>query len=266
MMSRTDTKEWADDDIAALNSVAAFLACNDVLPGGTKNADVIVLAGNSILTTAEGAFGLAKEINRPLLITGGIGHATSYLMTAIAAHPVYRAIAGKDRTEADALRRIAQEFWHVPGDRILEENASTNCGENAAYATRLMAASGLTPQKIVLIQDPLMQRRSDASFRHAWGKACPQICNWPVFVPYLTRTGKTVGYAQAITGPWPLDRFVSLILGEIPRLRDDEYGYGPKGRGFIVHVDIPDAVEAAHAHLLSRFGDTTLSDRTRPPR
>lgn len=30
--------------------------------------------------------------------------------------------------------------------------------------------------------------------------------------------------------------------GEIPRLRDDVNGYGPKGKKFIAHVNIPDKV------------------------
>jgi hypothetical protein len=38
---------------------------------------------------------------------------------------------------------------------------------------------------------------------------------------------------------WPVDRYLSLILGEVPRLRDDAKGYGPAGRDFIVHVDFP---------------------------
>ena len=43
--------------------------------------------------------------------------------------------------------------------------------------------------------------------------------------------------------------------GEVPRLRDDEQGYGPRGRGFIAHVDVPDDVEAAHASLLAAHPD-----------
>ena len=48
------------------------------------------------------------------------------------------------------------------------------------------------------------------------------------------------------------ERLLSLALGEIPRLRDDENGYGPRGRGFIAHVDIPEAVEAAWRRLADR--------------
>lgn len=44
---------------------------------------------------------------------------------------------------------------------------------------------------------------------------------------------------------WVMDRFVDLVLGEIPRLRDDADGYGPRGRGFIGHVEIPIDIEQA---------------------
>jgi hypothetical protein len=38
-------------------------------------------------------------------------------------------------------------------------------------------------------------------------------------------------------------------MGEIPRLRDDKDGYGPQGRGFIAHVDVPGHIEAAWSRL-----------------
>lgn len=56
-------------------------------------------------------------------------------------------------------------------------------------------------------------------------------------------------------GVWSVDRYISLLLGEIPRLRDDPSGYGPKGKGFIDHVDIPIEVEEAHAWLAGRYSD-----------
>jgi hypothetical protein len=51
-----------------------------------------------------------------------------------------------------------------------------------------------------------------------------------------------------------VERFLSLLLGEIPRLRDDENGYGPNGKRFIGHVEIPDDVLAAYERLLPRYG------------
>ena len=44
-------------------------------------------------------------------------------------------------------------------------------------------------------------------------------------------------------------------MGEIPRLTDDENGYGPKGKGYIAHVDIPDNVEKAFLILKEVYGD-----------
>ena len=46
-----------------------------------------------------------------------------------------------------------------------------------------------------------------------------------------------------------MKRYVSLLLGEIQRLTDDENGYGPKGADFIAHVDIPEGVQAAYRQL-----------------
>jgi hypothetical protein len=54
-------------------------------------------------------------------------------------------------------------------------------------------------------------------------------------------------------GVWGVARFVSLLLGEVPRLRDAPGGYGPKGAGFIDHVDIPLEVEEAYEWLAGRY-------------
>ena len=47
------------------------------------------------------------------------------------------------------------------------------------------------------------------------------------------------------------------ILGAflVQRLSDNEDGYGPEGKGYIVHVDIPDEVEKAFMDLKKEFGD-----------
>jgi hypothetical protein len=54
---------------------------------------------------------------------------------------------------------------------------------------------------------------------------------------------------------WDIDRYINLLMGEIPRLRDDRDGYGPAGKGFIAHVDIPADVEKAFSGLKNIFGD-----------
>ncbi len=241
------------DDVAAANRIAAFLAFDAL----GDDADLVILAGNAILATAAGAFDLARKQDLPVLITGGIGHSTSLLAEAVRAHPACASIATDGRPEADVLADIARDVWGLP-NQVMVETQSTNCGENAIFTLRRLNELGLRPRRAVLIQDPLMQRRTAASFTRAWqGSPWPTtFLNWPVFVPQLVMRNGGVDYQDDWPiGLWSPDRYVSLLMGEIPRLRDDENGYGPRGRGFIDHVDIPDEVLAAYAHLSRTLTD-----------
>ena len=56
---------------------------------------------------------------------------------------------------------------------------------------------------------------------------------------------------------WNIDRYVNLLMGEIPRLTDDENGYGPKGKGYISHVEIPAEVQEAFQKLKAVYGEET---------
>jgi hypothetical protein len=86
--------------------------------------------------------------------------------------------------------------------------------------------------------------------------------SWPTFTPRVALANGGLAFTRGdVAGLWPMDRFLSLILGEVPRLRDDVSGYGPRGRGFIGPVDIPVEVEAAHALLAANL-DSRLLDRS----
>lgn len=52
-----------------------------------------------------------------------------------------------------------------------------------------------------------------------------------------------------------MERYISLLLGEIPRLRDDENGYGPRGKDFIAHVEIPQGITNAFNELKQNYSD-----------
>ena len=60
-------------------------------------------------------------------------------------------------------------------------------------------------------------------------------------------------FADHPLGMWDMERYLTLLMGEIPRLEDGPEGYGPSGRGYLVHVDIPDAVRAAWERLSVRY-------------
>ena len=56
---------------------------------------------------------------------------------------------------------------------------------------------------------------------------------------------------------WTVVRYVNLLMGEIPRLTDDENGYGPNGKNFIAHVDVSETVKIAFEELKLIYGDKT---------
>ncbi len=243
--------------IPAANIVAEFLAFNQVQhsPVGS-HFDMVILAGNAILSIAAEAFEAAKTAQTPVLITGGIGHSTALLAEAVSQR--YAGIEVKERPEAEILRDIALRFFSLDKHQVLVESASSNCGENATFSRRVLDELGLRPNMVLLVQDPLMQRRTDASFRRAWVDSTwrTEFLNWPTFVPRLEWVDGKVEYAADLPRPlWSVGRFMSLLLGEIPRLRDDRDGYGPRGKGFIMHVDIPAEVERSFLNLVAHFGD-----------
>jgi uncharacterized SAM-binding protein YcdF (DUF218 family) len=241
--------------VSSANAVAEFLALDQFRQGRrARHFDMVVLAGNAILSTAAAAFEQARVAQTPVLITGGIGHSTVLLAEAVAKR--HGDIAVRNRPEAEILRDIAIRIHGLEEAQILVEPASTNCGENGLFSWRFLDERGLRPGVALLVQDPLMQRRTDASFRHAWRESSwrTEFINWPTFVPKLERFDGAAGYAVGLPEPlWSGRRFMSLLLGEIPRLRDDESGYGPRGMGFIAHVDIPGDVERHFQRLVACF-------------
>lgn len=60
-------------------------------------------------------------------------------------------------------------------------------------------------------------------------------------------------YEEDIKGMWDMNRYITLLMGEIPRLSDSIEGYGPNGKGFIAHVDIPGEVETAFSELKKEY-------------
>ena len=101
-----------------------------------------------------------------------------------------------------------------------------------------------------------MQLRMDAGMRlHCPGGV--RILNYAAYRAEVVWDGRALAYARPIHGMWPMERYVELLLGEIPRLTDDAGGYGPRGKGFIAHVDVPAPVQAAYARLRQTFGMAT---------
>lgn len=216
--------------VGHLNTIATWLALEDPWPG---RVDLMLLFGGSMPPTWQTAVDAVKagEVET-LMLVGGRGHTTDALLAAMGLDPDSAETSGI--TEAELMSAWLHQL-HGIQDVVLETR-STNCGNNITLAEQVADRHGLRPRTVALVQDPTMQRRMDARFRHTW----------------------SLGDAVAINRPgpdsrdaWPRHRWVSLVMGEVPRLRDDADGYGPLGRDFISHVDVPDDVEAAHRALLT---------------
>lgn len=62
-----------------------------------------------------------------------------------------------------------------------------------------------------------------------------------------------LAYENDILGMWDINHYITLLMGEIPRLSDNPDGYGPKGKDFIAHVSISDEVNLAFSELKKRI-------------
>jgi len=252
---------------ADLTTVARFLAASTETPPtplrvarsvGGASVDLVILLGNSVLCTTDAvAAAVRRGVADAVLIVGGKGHSTSHLRSAVRADPRNDGLPVTGRAEAEILRDLLVQ-WHGLDEAILHTGTqSTNCGANAEEAHTLLADRKWTPADVLLVQDPTMQRRTWASFRRVWGdREPPRFHNSPTFVPTVRAKGETLAFdGPDRAGLWSMERFVSLVMGEIPRLRNDETGYGPRGRGYIVAVDIPPAVDAAYDRLRGPLGE-----------
>lgn len=261
-----------DQHATDLNTIAAFLAAPDLIDltastvassvDGSK-ADLLILLGNSVLHTVDTVAAAYKEgVAEELLLVGGRGHSTDLLRREVRDDPRYEHLPVEGMPEAEIMREILVQCHGLDEGEIMTESRSTNCGENAENAYRLLREGRDALTDVLLVQDPTMQRRTWASFRRVWIPDNEvRFLNCPTFVPTVQVEADTLLFeAPERAGLWSMERFITLVMGEIPRLRNDENGYGPRGRGFIVAVDIPPEVEAAYDRLQAPFGD-----HVRPP-
>ena len=251
-MEQTHFPILPDATLAAINTVGEWLAQDD-LSGSRQPPDVdaVILAGNAVIPTIEAACRIAAQREIPLLISGGIGHSTAFLYSAIGNHPRYHTLQVEGRAEASILADIARAFWQIPEARVWVEDRSTNCGENARFSWNMLKERQRTSGRVLVVQDPTMQRRTMATFARVCRDepASPQGNTHSRFTPALQNRTVGVEVRWGNAGRWPVDRYLSLVMGELPRLYDDVNGYGPAGRDFIAHVEFPETVTAAWRQL-----------------
>ncbi len=245
-----------------MNEIAGFVAVRDVkalVPGelervlGKSQADVAVLFGGAILAGAdELAAGMRAGIARTYALVGGAGHTT----------PAFRASVrglcpdvefADGASEAEVFDAYLRTRHGLAADLL--ETASTNCGANVVNLRALLAERGVSCRSMVIVHDATMQRRMSAQIE----KEMPGVRRvnyaspYPKVVARVGEAGEELAYDRDLLGMWDMGHYLSLLMGEVARLTDDEHGYGPCGTGFIAHVEVPASVCVAWERLRAAY-------------
>ena len=246
----------------SINILGAFCGKRDVTELSQKSlkeeygfarADVMVLFGGSILAGGDVlAKAIKDEVAEKYIIVGGAGHTTETLRQRV--HKEYPEMETKGLPEAEIFQNYLRILYGCEADYL--EKESTNCGNNITYLLDLLKEKGISFKSIILTQDASMQNRMDAGMRK-YLKEDAVIINYAAYAAEVVSDGEKLSYAKPIHGMWPIERYVDLLMGEIPRLTDDAEGYGPRGRDYIAHVSIPEAVQKAFEELKAVYGNKT---------
>lgn len=251
------------DKVTAINIIADFLGVRDLesltqdslqKQYGIKQADVMVLFGGSIIPGGDVfAQALENHLAKHTVIVGGYGHTTPVLIEKMS-----QALPNLDLEglgEAELFQKYLQNKYHLEAELL--ETKSTNCGNNITYLLDLLEEKGIDWQSILLMQDASMMRRMSATLK----KFAPEktIIDYATYKAPVTATRDKLEFKEEIPYMWTMKHYVSLLLGEIPRLRDDKNGYGPLGKNFIVHVEIPTEVMSAFDYLQDKYPELVRS-------
>ena len=188
-------------------------------------SDLILALGSNDIRVAEYAADLYLQGFAPLLMfSGNVGALTKDQFT---------------KPEAEVFTDIARNKG-VPDEVILLEPKSTNTGENIDFSRRILAARGLDPGRIILVQKPYMERRAFATFR----------CRWPE--KEVIVASPPIPFAEYFNELLPRDKVVNIMVGDLQRIK-----FYPS-LGFQIAQEIPDEVWEAYETLVALGYDKHL--------
>lgn len=251
----------------AVNQVAQFCGPRDLssltiqalqAEQGLEQVDVLAFFGGSILAGGDQlAEAIRNKLAKTYVIVGGAGHTTDGLRQQVQDH--FPQLYPMGLTEAEIFQAYLGQKYGLSADLL--ETQSTNCGNNVTYLLDLLAEKSIEFQSILLMQDATMQRRMWATMKKYATDTL--LLNYASYQVTVRGEEGQLQYEDAPFGMWDMDRYLSLLLGEIPRLRDDEEGYGPSGADYLAHIDIPQAVEDSYQLVQEKTG---LASRKADPK
>lgn len=221
-----------------------------------EQADVAILFGGSIVAGGDVFAEIMKnKLAKKYMIVGGAGHTTHTLRETMQnLYPELKIFDTENLSEADCFARYLKFKYDLLVDLL--EKKSTNCGNNITFCLEMLAEYNIFPKSILFVQDASMQQRMDAGFRKHLKNIISgvKLINYAAYQAEVVVSNNQLDYAdKSILGMWDIERYISLLMGEIPRLTNDENGYGPKGKNFIAKVNIPKNVIYAYNMLKNEY-------------
>lgn len=243
----------------SINTLGKFCGKRDI-PSLTKEelkkkynineVDVMVLFGGSIIYGGDIlAQAMINNIAKKYIIVGGAGHTTETLRLRM--HSEFLEIETCGLTEAEIFANYLNYKYNLKPDLL--ECKSTNCGNNITYLLDLLKENDINFNSIILVQDSTMQLRMQAGMNKYIADDVA-IVNFAAYdANVIVKDGQLI-FENDILGMWDMERYITLLMGEIPRLTDNISGYGPLGANYIAHVDIPNEVDMAFSKLKDEYG------------
>ena len=213
-----------------------------------EQADIAILFGGSILSGGDVFAEVMKNnLAKKYIIVGGAGHTTENLRNVM--HNVLKKNFPDQATESEIFNQYLKEKYNLQADFL--EIESTNCGNNITFLHELLKKNNLPYDSAILIQDSTMQRRMFATWRKQIGEQI--LINFAAYKVKVIFSDGGLKFEKIPAGMWTVEKYIELLMGEISRLQDSSEGYGPKGKNFIAHVEIPEKVFSAFNFLKKFF-------------
>ena len=174
-----------------------------------RKSDVVIAMGSHDLRVAAYAAQLVLEGWAPLLIcSGGFGRLTNGTW---------------QESEAARFTAAAVEKG-LPRKKILQEDRSTNTGENLLFSKALCEEHNIPTRTVLLVHKPYMERRVWAATRKIWPEPQASVSSPPIpFEAYPTED-------------IPLKQVIHIMVGDFQRIL-----FYPE-KGFAVPQPVPDEV------------------------
>ncbi|BDP50140.1 hypothetical protein EfmJHP10_15760 [Enterococcus faecium] len=230
------------------NQLLNFLAAPEEGNFEELTAPTLILAGNCLPILADNTAqtNLNGQVDQ-LFLVGGVGHATRILYENFEKQGFH---FEDGMSESEICRQYLKEVYDFAAR---EESMYANIVvEDVMEKSNglILHSLGAVPEKILLMNDPTLQRRTRATFEKVWQNEQTIFANAVPFVPEILHFSEEIIFtAKELNHQWPKEYFHALVLGEMERLHDDENGYGPKGKDFIPHIDISEEVWSSYTRI-----------------